>query len=162
MSLSATRTGRPAWPTYWGRIVCQFSNSRNVTLRDRHLRQDIISMIRLAQRQAPWLSDGRKHPIARSVYAVRQASFPSPEAQARHDTPIAPTPRAIIAIAPRYFTSPKLPQTQCRGLQKPAPASLGPRGLPGPEEARCRPGPVVFQLGLCRSPMPSPRSSEPR
>ena len=66
-------------------------------------------MVRLAQRQAPWLSDGRKHPIARSVHAVRQASFPSPPRLKPHDTPVASTPRTIMAIAPGYFHSPKLP-----------------------------------------------------
>jgi hypothetical protein len=51
------------------------------------LRHDTISMVGLAQRQAPWLCDGRKHPIARSVHAVRQASSPSPRGVA---TPVIP------------------------------------------------------------------------
>jgi hypothetical protein len=43
-----------------------------------------------------------------------------------------------------------------------APASSAPRGLPSPQEARCRPGPDRLPARPCRSPMPSPRSSEPR
>ena len=72
------------------------------------LRHDTISMVGLARRQAPWLSDGRKHPIARSFHAVRQASFPFPP-RPPHDTHVAPTPRTIIAIAQATFHSSKLP-----------------------------------------------------
>lgn len=68
-------SGRKGTSTILLRRVCRFSNSRNVTLGDRLYAATPFRWLGLAQRQAPWLSDGRKHPIARSVHAVRQASF---------------------------------------------------------------------------------------
>jgi hypothetical protein len=128
------------------------------------LRHDTISMVGLAQRQAPWLSDGRKHPIARSVHAVRQASSPSPP---RLKPPTIPPSRRRREPSSRLLQATSIAlsshQTQSGGVHEPAPANSARAGRPAPR----RRAPIVFQLGLVARPpgprpMDSPKSSQPR
>ena len=111
------------------------------------LRHDTISMVGLAQRQAPWLSDGRKHPIARSVHAVRQASFPSPPGSGPTIPPSRRRPELLSRLLQAIFIALGSRQTQSRGLHEARGCELGPARVARPRGRRiCRPGPVRFQL----------------
>ena len=109
------------------------ANSRNVTFRDRLYAATPFRWLGLLN--APWLSDGRKHPIARAVHAVRQASFPSSPRLMPPRYPVAPTPRTSTAVLRVSLTAfdraPKPANGRLKG-SSPFNNSLGPMSRPTP------------------------------